>query len=188
MRVPGPLVLSKADAARRLAALTGATPTYEGPGAFDGAPPPGYRLADERGEVGRGVRDLDTLGVGLRAWRVHEGAGLQVVGSHRADVGARVSSTVRLGPLTVAAPCVVTAVHDDEDVRGFSYVTLPGHPEQGEEAFVARLGRDGVVRLQVRAIWRPAGLLTTLALPLTIVLQKRATAAYVAAARRLLES
>jgi len=187
MRAPGPLVLSTADAARRLAALTGEAPTYQGPPAFDGAPPAGYRLADERGDVGRGVRDLDLLGEGLRSWQVHQGAGLFVVGAQRADVGSRVSSTVRLGPLMVAAPCVVTAVHDDEDVRGFSYVTLPGHPEQGEEAFTARLGQDGIVRLQVRAIWRPAGLLTRLALPLTIVLQKRATAEYVAAARRLLE-
>lgn len=180
-------MLSTGDAARRLAALTDAKPTYDGPPALDGDAPAGYRLADERGEVGCGVRDLDKLGEGLRSWQVHAGAGLQVVGAPRADVGARVSSTVRLGPLMVAAPCVVTAVHDGADVRGLSYVTLPGHPEQGEEAFTARLGVDGVVRLQVRAIWRPAGLLTTLALPLTIVLQKRATAEYVAAARRLLE-
>jgi hypothetical protein len=40
-----------------------------------------------------------------------------------------------------------------------------------------------VVRLQIRAIWRPAGLLTQLALPLTVVLQRRATKAYVDAAR-----
>jgi len=38
----------------------------------------------------------------------------------------------------------------------------------------------------VPAIWRPAGLLTQLALPLTVVLQRRATKAYVDAAQRLL--
>ncbi len=87
----------------------------------------------------------------------------------------------------MAAPCLVTAVHDRGDERGFSYATLPGHPEQGEESFVARLGEHGVVTLQVRAIWRPAGLLTQLALPATVVLQRRATAEYVAAARRVLQ-
>lgn len=126
------------------------------------------------------------LGEALVTWQVHDGAGLVVVGAPRAVVGARASSTARIGPLLVAAPCVVTAVHEADGVRGFSYATLPGHPEQGEEAFVARLLADGVVSLQVRAIWRPAGLLTRLALPVTVVLQRRATRAYVEAARRLL--
>ena len=151
-----------------------------------GAPPPGYRLADERGIIGDGQRDLKRAGELLRSWQVHRQAGLDVVGAFRAEVDAQVSSVVRLGPLLVAAPCRVTAVHDGPDLRGFSYATLPGHPEQGEEAFVARLGGDGRVRLQVRAIWRPAGLLTRLALPLTVVLQRRATVAYVESARRLL--
>ena len=186
MRVPAPLVASRADATRRLVALGDSQSTYVGPSAVDGQAPAGYRLADERGDVGRGEAALDRLGEALRTWQVHAGAGLVVVGARRADVGARASSTVRLGPLLVAAPCVVTAVHDADGVRGFSYATLPGHPEQGEEAFVARLGADGVVRLQIRAIWRPAGLLTQLALPLTVVLQRRATKAYVDAARRLL--
>lgn len=184
--LPAPLVASRDDAARQLARLTTAAPTYTGPPALDGAAPAGYRLADQRGVVGTGERDLDLLGERLREWQVHRGAGLDVVGAARADVGARVSSVVRLGPVTVAAPCVVTAVHDDPDHRGFSYATLPGHPEQGEEAFVARLGLDGLVRLQVRAIWRPAGLLTRLAGPVAVVLQKRATVAYVDAARALL--
>ena len=143
-------------------------------------------MNDERGVIGRGQRDLERAGEVLRAWQVHRGAGLDVVGAHRAEVGARVSSVVRLGPLLVAAPCLVTAVHDGPDLRGFSYATLPGHPEQGEEAFTVRLGGDELVRLQVRAIWRPAGLLTRLALPITVVLQRRATAAYVDVARRLL--
>ena len=186
MRVPAPLVTSRADAAQRLAALTTAPPTYVGPPARQGGAPPGYRLADEQGVVGRGQRDLERAGELLLSWQVHSGAGLDVVGSSRAKVGARVSSVVRLGPLLVAAPCLVTAVHNEPVVRGFSYATLPGHPEQGEESFAARLGDDGLVRLQVRAIWRPAGLLTRLALPITLVLQRRATAAYVDSARRLL--
>lgn len=186
MRVPAPLVLSRSEAARRLAALTTTAPTYVGPPALQGAPPPGYRLADERGVIGDGQRDLERAGELLRSWQVHRQAGLDVVGAFRADVDAQVSSVVRLGPLLVAAPCRVTAVHDGPDLRGFSYATLPGHPEQGEEAFAARLGGDGRVRLQVRAIWRPAGLLTRLALPITVVLQRRATAAYVEAARTLL--
>ena len=186
MNVPAPFVMSRGDAARRLAALTTTPPTYVGPPALQGTPPPGYRLADERGVIGDGEHDLERAGELLRSWQVHRQAGLDVVGAFRAEVGAQVSSVVRLGPLLVAAPCRVTAVHQGPDLRGFSYATLPGHPEQGEESFAARLGGDGRVRLQVRAIWRPAGLLSRLALPLTVVLQRRATAAYVEAARALL--
>lgn len=187
MRVlPSPFVTSRGDAERRLALLATAAPTYDGPSAIDGPAPPGYRLADERDDVGRGAADLDRLGELLRQWQVHRGAGLDVVGAARADVGARCSSVARLGPALIAAPCLVTAVHEGPDVRGFSYATLPGHPERGEEAFVARLGDDGRVRLRVRAIWRPAGLLPTLGLPLALVLQRRATIAYVEAARELL--
>ncbi len=183
---PAPLVRSTADATARLAAVATAAPTYTGPSAYDSAAPAGYRLADERGEIGSGQRDLERVGVALRSWQVHRGAGLDVLGAPTADVGARVASLVRLGPLLVWAPCVVTGVLDGPDVRGFTYATLPGHPEDGEEAFVARIGGDGVVRLQVRAIWRPSGLLTRLALPLTVVLQRRATVAYVDSARRVL--
>lgn len=181
------MVVSRSDAARRLAALGAAAPTYDGPSAYDGTPPPGYRLTDEHEEIGVGLRDFERVGEALRTWRVHRGAGLTVVGCPCADVGARVSSTLRIGPVMIAAPCLVTAVHDRGDERGFSYATLPGHPEQGEESFVARLGPGGVVTLRVRAIWRPAGLLTQLALPATVVLQRRATAEYVAAARRVLQ-
>lgn len=184
--LPSPFVTSRGDAERRLALLATAAPTYDGPPALEGAAPQGYRLADERGEVGRGAADLERLAELLRQWRVHRGAGLDVVGAARADVGSRCSSVARLGPALIAAPCVVTAVHEGPDVKGFSYATLPGHPERGEEAFVARLGGDGLVRLRVRAIWRPAGLLPTLGLPLTLVLQRRATVAYVESARALL--
>lgn len=186
MRVLAPLVWSREDAVRRLAALTPAAPTYDGPPALDGAPPPGYRLTEVTRVVGQGAAALERIGTALRRWQVHRGAGLDVVGAPRADVGARASSLVRLGLVLVAAPCLVTAVHDDVDVRGFSYVTLPGHPEQGEEAFLARLDADGAVRLQVRAIWRPAGVLPRLTLPATVVLQRRATKAYAEAAKRLL--
>ena len=185
--LPSPFVTSRGDAQRRLADVATEAPTYTGPPARDGDPPAGYRLADERGEVGRGAADLERLGELLRRWQVHRGAGLDVVGAALADVGARCSSVARLGPALIAAPCVVTAVHKGADVRGFSYATLPGHPEQGEEAFTARLGGDGLVRLRVRAIWRPAGLLPTLGLPLALVLQRRATLAYVESARVLLE-
>lgn len=186
VRFGAPLVASRADAGRRLAELTTTAATYGGPSALGDPAPAGFRLTDRRGVVGRGEGDLADLGAALRQWRVHRGAGLNVIGAPHADVGARVSSLVRYGPLLVAAPCVVTAVHDRPGVRGFSYATLPGHPERGEEAFVARLDPDDLVRLQVRAIWQPAGVLTRIALPLTVLLQRRATTAYVDAARDLL--
>ena len=38
--------------------------------------------------------------------------------------------------LRVSAPCEVTEVVDDDAARGFTYRTLPGHPERGWESFV----------------------------------------------------
>ncbi len=46
------------------------------------------------------------------------------------------------------------SVVDDPDARGFTYGTLRGHPESGEESFVVR--RDGQrVWLEIRSYSRP---------------------------------
>jgi uncharacterized protein (UPF0548 family) len=47
-------------------------------------------------------------------------------------------------------------VIDEENRRGFAYGTPPGHPEQGEEAFVVALREDGQVTFTVTAFSRPA--------------------------------
>ncbi len=157
--------------------------------ALDGAPlPAGWNHLHRSGPVGRGRGALDVAEECIRRWEMHRGAGLTVAATaDRAAVGVTMVSGIGVGPLRLAAPCRVLWTTDDAghpDVRGFGYGTLPGHPETGEEAFVARLGEDGVVRMTVLAFSRPGPWYVRLAGPVVPVLQGVAAGAYVRAVRR----
>ena len=43
--------------------------------------------------------------------------------------------------VALAMPCRIVSVIDGQTRWGFAYGTLPGHPEQGEEAFIVSIGR-----------------------------------------------
>ncbi len=83
----------------------------------------------------------------------------------------------------VTAPCVVIGVVAEETERGFSYETLPGHPEEGVEHFRVSLAADGGVRAVVHAESRPASLLARAGGPLSSALQRRQTDRYLQALR-----
>ena len=53
-------------------------------------------------------------------------------------------------------PVRVVYVIDEPQRRGFAYGTLPGHPEEGEEAFVVERRDDDSVWLTIRAFSRPS--------------------------------
>lgn len=59
-------------------------------------------------------------------------------------------------PLGIRSPVRVVYVVDEPLRRGFAYGTLPGHPEDGEEAFIVEQGPDGSVWLTVTAFSRPS--------------------------------
>ena len=63
---------------------------------------------------------------------------------------------IPFGPLRMKAPARVVYVVDEPKRKGFAYGTLPGHPEQGEEAFIVEQQDDGSVWLRIRAFSRPA--------------------------------
>jgi len=64
-------------------------------------------------------------------------------------------TTVLVGPWWIDAPVRVIEVIDTSTAAGFTYGTLPGHPENGEERFLVRLDSDGTVRAEIRAFSRP---------------------------------
>ena len=67
--------------------------------------------------------------------------------------------------------------------RGFAYGTLPGHPESGEELFLAE--REGVETwAEVRAFSRPGRWYVALGGPVVRRLQHRAALRYIDAVRR----
>lgn len=154
--------------------------------ALDGAPlPAGWKHLRHSEVVGSGPGALDAAGECIRGWGMHRGAGITVTASAPvADVGVTTVSGIGVGPLRLAAPCRVLWVVDEPTVRGFGYGTLAGHPETGEEAFVARLGDDGEVRMTVLAFSRSGRWYTRAAGPLVRVFQAVAARAYVRAVRR----
>ena len=88
-------------------------------------------------------------------WRVKTASGFVVRDDRPATVGARLSIEARVAGLVVREPVEVVAVISRDDRVGFAYRTLPGHPVEGEEAFVVHR-EDGIVRLTVRSLTRPS--------------------------------
>jgi uncharacterized protein (UPF0548 family) len=107
------------------------------------------------------------------------------------DSEIRIDTTVvvTLGtPLVaVAAPCRIVGVIDEPTRWGFAYGTLPGHPEQGEEAFVVSASDDGVVRFEITAYSRPGGTLVRLSGPLGRGVQQLGSNGYLRALRRFVD-
>ena len=89
-------------------------------------------------------RDFDGAVRDLFAWCVQSGAGLEV---HASDVPLRQGTVVLMswgvGALSLKIPCRVLDVVHEERRQGFSYGTLPGHPEAGEERFLLERLEDG---------------------------------------------
>jgi uncharacterized protein (UPF0548 family) len=64
-------------------------------------------------------------------------------------------------------------VIDEPNRWGFVYGTLPGHPEEGEEAFIVSISEDGIVRFEITAFSRPANLIVRFSRPVGRGIQKR---------------
>lgn len=171
LRRPSPA--SIAAFADRAAALE---PSYPAPGDFSSM--------RETAIVGPGAA-LDTAAEALFDWRMQHGAGVFTDRPAMAP-GATVVLWTRMFGLWLRFACRVTDVVRTEDEAGFTYVTLPGHPEQGEETFTLRRTDDDELELEISATWRPGRLETKLAGPIAGLLQKRATQRYVDAMRTLL--
>lgn len=129
--------------------------------------------------------DLDGAAVDLLRWRIHECAGLVVRATGPAAEGTVVEMRLGLGPASVRIPCRVVALVEEQDRRGFSYGTLPGHPECGEEEFLLERLTDGSLRFTVSAFSRPATRLARFGGPVTGVVQRAMTRRYLEAPDRL---
>ncbi len=145
--------------------------------------PPGFRQVRRQIVLSDRPETFPVAREGLRTWQAHRGIGATVSPGDPPAEGATVIVSLRRGPLAVIAPCRVVAVLDNEVQYGFAYGTLPGHPEQGEEAFVVERRDDGVV-FEIIAFSRPADWVTKLGGPVSRLIQQRATRGYLEALRR----
>jgi uncharacterized protein (UPF0548 family) len=152
--------------------------TYSEVGATaDAVLPSGYRHL--RVSRALGVVDLDELGELLMTWQVQKRSGVRLIsGPDRVTLGT--DATFRFLGQTI--PCRVIDVIDEPDRRGFAYGTLPGHPEIGEERFVAeRDPMTGEVTLFITAFSNPGNWRTKAIGPVGRVLQRAMTRRYLAA-------
>ena len=99
--------------------------------------------------------DFDTAADKLFSWGLQRSGLFRVKPSHDiVEEGAEVS--LGLGPWEFH--CRVVDVFHEEGRCGFTYGTLPGHIERGEETFTLERLRDGRTLLLVDASSQPARL------------------------------
>ncbi|MFK4729332.1 DUF1990 domain-containing protein [Agromyces mediolanus] len=135
--------------------------------AQDAAPRPATCLLDgaharagfDVSEVSRRIGDGDALwhraAVDLLRWRVKTRSGFRVPDGARASAGESLSIRAGAFGWTVEEPVQVIAVVDRPDMVGFVYETRPGHPLDGDEAFLLERAPDGIV-LTIRSRSRAA--------------------------------
>ncbi len=170
---------------RALAAAAAASPTYADRVAGDDRAPSRYAHDRVEGVVGHGARDFAAARTGLLAWAAHAAPGLRVFASS-APLAEGVTCLVAFGTplLALAAPCRVTGVLDEPRRSGFTYATLPGHPEEGEESFVVELDVLDDVRFTVEARSRPGSALVAAGAPLGRWVQHRVALGYLRSLER----
>lgn len=139
---------------------------------------PGYRRDRWTRELGRGD-DVFQRGVqALRNWEMHQRSGLIVAKPGPPAVGQVVAMAAPLPLGFIEVVCRVVAVQDELDRFGFTYGTLPRHPEQGEESFTVTLASDGCIKFEVIAVSRARHPLARAFPPVARRLQQRATNRY----------
>ena len=144
----------------------------------------GFRRDTWQRSLGRGEGTFEAASGALRTWAVHRDAGLVVLADGPPEVDAVVAVSAPLPVGHVDITCRVVSVVDEPDRYGFTYGTLPVHPEQGEESFTVERFDDGEVTLRITAVWRPRHLLARACPPVARYLQRRATARYLDAVER----
>ena len=164
--------------------LRAAPLSYTPPGGPEGLAPSGYAHLNRSATLVR--RDFEDAARDLFEWRMHSMAGLQVRAS---DIPLRNETVVLmrcgLGALSLKIPCRVLNVVDEPRHRGFTYGTLPGHPEAGEERFHLEHLDDGRILFTITAYSRPASTLAKLGGPISRAAQRFMTQRYLQALDRL---
>lgn len=154
------------------------------PALIDWTPPRGLRAHESTSVIGRGQAMWDRASTEVLRWTVKTRSGFRVAPAAEAVVGARPTVTAGLLGITVVEPVEVVEVVRAADRVGFAYRTRPGHPLDGEEAFIVhRAGPE--VRLTIRSLTRPspAGFWRPL-YPALLVAQQVVRRRYRAALRR----
>ncbi|HRW37637.1 MAG: DUF1990 domain-containing protein [Acidimicrobiales bacterium] len=149
-----------------------------------GEVPPGYHHERFERSLGGRAGAFERARLGIEGWVPQRGSGVEVRSPAGAPaVGETVAIVTRQLGLWVLAACRVVEVVDEPDRFGFTYATLPDHPEEGWESFTVAVD-EGEVRFEIAAASRPAAALVRLGAPVGRHLQRRAAAGYLDALAR----
>jgi uncharacterized protein (UPF0548 family) len=167
--------------AARVAELSAQELTYPPVEDRTAVPPPGFAYFSRTHLLADSV-DFPAAGEALMRWQVQARSGLRISASS-VHVGLGVVVVMRLGVGAVALsiPCRVVDVVNEPDRIGFSYGSLSGHPESGEESFLLERDADGVASFTVSAFSRPASRLARMGGPITSWAQRFMTGRYLRA-------
>lgn len=137
------------------------------------AAPRGFVLDRYGVELGRGRRVFERARDALSRIENYPASFTRIVRAHDELAPGALFATVaaHLGFASVH-PCRVIHVVREPDRFGFTFGTLPGHAESGEETFTVTT-RDDLVRYEVLSFSRPIGLLARLAAPVARLYQRR---------------
>lgn len=124
---------------------------------LDPWPPSGpeYRRSEVTVLLGSGDTLWRRAADGVLRWKVKTASGFVVDATGPVSPGARVVVTAHPFGLAVVEPVEVVSVVQELTRIGFSYRTLPGHPVDGEEAFIVHR-RGDAVQLTIRSLTRAA--------------------------------
>ncbi|WP_394250405.1 DUF1990 family protein [Arthrobacter pityocampae] len=142
-----------------------------------------FRRSEVTAVIGRGEECWRRTGTDVLRWVVKTRSGFTVEDARPVQQGRQLEVRARILGVTVVEPVEVVAVVDTPERVGFSYRTRPGHPVDGEEAFIVH--RDGdEVRLTIRSLTQPAARQPWRALfPLLLVAQRVVRLRYLRALR-----
>ncbi len=168
---------------RNLLTLSSADELTYSPEGISGLPiaPDGYRRDRWGQELGRGRAVFERGTLALQNWAVHRNAGLIVAAQGAPAVGDTVAMAAPIWPLWIDVVCRVVSVEAEEHTSGFSYGTLPEHPEQGEESFTVHIDDCESVRFEIIAVSRPRHPLARAAPLIARLMQGHATNRYLQA-------
>ncbi len=146
--------------------------------------PTGYRHVSRAAVLGSGREFFDRAVPDLLSWQMHRRAGLTVrAAPGPLQVGTVAILSLGIGPLAVHAPVRVVHVIAEPNRHGFTYGTLAGHPESGQETFVIDIEHDDTVTFTITALSRPASRLARASGPIGTFVQSWMTTRYLRALR-----
>lgn len=123
--------------------------------------------------------DWDAACMAIREWAGHCSVGALLSPPRPPLVeGTTMAFGVRVLGVWATGTCRIVRVIDEPGRFGFSYGTLPHHPEEGEETFSVGDNRDGTVTFRVAAFSKPAGIVTRLIGPVGRIIQRTMTKRY----------